>query len=345
MAIRQDLRQSAGRGIAEGAATVNFSRLMAGMALACLIGNAARAAEPVFACAFGDRSVAISISGDLMQYRFGPAAKAELELAIPLASPDLSHHFTLYAHASERWLRLRNGAYSYVAFTLFSTPNYDGTGGYDVAGLLVLKDDQPIARLDCDQPVQFGGTFDLALLPDDGEALSDILYEPVLDTRDDTISDFGLIAAVEDGPYPFFIISIEFPERQFTEDFMLNVEAVPLSDTDLMAMVGRYASFDYTATLEHALIDIESDGAMLLGTGHDEINPEWRSLTGTLRGAEALTQSDLPGEVRIEAPDGTITVFPYYVPGEFLRANGKVVTAFYTDIPRTEITRLEPAAD
>jgi hypothetical protein len=311
----------------------------------CLGSVPLSAAEPVFSCDFGEKSVSISATDDALSYVFGPAGNPELDLTIRLSSSSLSHHFALYAHASERWLRLRTGEHSYVAFELFSTPNYDGRGGYDVSGILVLKGEEQVARLDCDDPVQFGDSFDLSVLPEAGEALSDLIYAAVPPQDNDTISEYGLLSNIEAGPYPFFTVTIEFPERDFSEDFTLNIEAVELDVPGLMALLGYYVSFEYISEFEHGLIDIKSGETMLLGTDISDIDPDWLSVTGILRGAEAVTQSDLPGEVLIESPDGTLTVFPYYVPPQFVRANGKTVTAFYVEMPRIEITRIEASKD
>ena len=48
------------------------------------------------------------------------------------------------------------------------------------------------------------------------------------DPTDDELNEYGLIASVEDGPYPMYSVTIEFPERRMRQSFSLNIEAVDM---------------------------------------------------------------------------------------------------------------------
>lgn len=47
-----------------------------------------------------------------------------------------------------------------------------------------------------------------APLPSDGMSGG-----PDRELMDDEINEYGLVVAVEDGPYPMFVVTVEFPER------------------------------------------------------------------------------------------------------------------------------------
>jgi hypothetical protein len=108
------------------------------------------AAEQIFACGFsGGREVAVTRDEGRLTYRFGRRGVTEMVLTGDQASGNVFYHRTMYAHAEDQTLRFSNGAVSYVVFGIWSAPNYQGEGGGEWTGLLVLRDGRAVARLNC----------------------------------------------------------------------------------------------------------------------------------------------------------------------------------------------------
>ena len=68
---------------------------------------------------------------------------------------------------------------------------------------------------------------------------------------DDEIREFGIISNIEDGIYPMFIFTVEFPDRGFQMDFNLNMEYANIDPKSIDQLIGKYASFYYTSELEN----------------------------------------------------------------------------------------------
>lgn len=173
-------------------------------------------------------------------------------------------------------------------------------------------------------------------LIDDNSTL-DVFREPT----DEEIREFGIVQGVEDSGYPRYIVTIEFPERNMSADFNLNVEAGVIDIQRLNDMVGQYATVYYTTDDEADLRDMKFEDKSVFG---DEVygDPsEWKQITGMLSGAEEVTPGDLPGEVTVTAADGTSVSFEWFVNPEMVEVNGQLVTAFYTFRPKTAITYLK----
>ena len=144
------------------------------------------------------------------------------------------------------------------------------------------------------------------------------------------ISEMGLLQQVEDSGYPFATLTIEFPERNFSENFTINMEAVEnASITDLNSYIGQYVKFTYTSDISHTLLDLFHDSKSIFGA---EIAPEGegiKAIEGVLYGAEQATDGDIPGEVSVFADDGENIYFQYFITQDMVAFNEKRVTAFY----------------
>ncbi|NPD44400.1 MULTISPECIES: hypothetical protein [unclassified Lentimicrobium] len=147
---------------------------------------------------------------------------------------------------------------------------------------------------------------------------------------DDEIREFGIISNIEDGIYPMFIVTIEFPEREFQMDFNLNMEYANIDPKSIDLLIGKYASFYYTSELENRLIDMHFQGKSLMGDYAPEVSDNWKKVNGVLSGAESPTISDLPGSISITDKSGEVFEFEYYVDEMMVKANGQEVNAFYT---------------
>lgn len=170
---------------------------------------------------------------------------------------------------------------------------------------------------------------------------SDLQKHPSFITKM-TIPEMGLLTHIEDSGYPFATLTIEFPERNFSEYFTINMEEVKNgSMEDLQTYIGQYITFEYTSEFQYTLLDIYYESYSIFGS---EVAPEGegiRSIEGVLYGAENITEGDLPGEVSVFANDGENHYFPYFVSQEMVAVNEKVVTVFYEIRSQHVITAIQ----
>jgi hypothetical protein len=117
--------------------------------------QAAEAQERIFQCSFGARQAEVVRDGAALTYRFGRPGRPEIVLSGNAASGNVHYHRTLYAHGEDQSLRFQGGAYSYLIFNAFQTPDYRQEGAIDQSGLLVLRNGRRIARMNC----RSGGEF------------------------------------------------------------------------------------------------------------------------------------------------------------------------------------------
>lgn len=159
----------------------------------------------------------------------------------------------------------------------------------------------------------------------------------------DTLSEFGRIKSVEDGVYPMYNLVIEFPERQFSETFLLNAEEIRDLDLEKLSnSVGKYISFQYTSEFENALLELKYNGKSLLDFDDPfEPIPEIKTIEGILKNAGEPTKSDLPDQISISAADGASEKFDYYITPKIAKANGKKVLAYYEIRTANRIIGLE----
>ncbi len=147
-----------------------------------------------------------------------------------------------------------------------------------------------------------------------------------------TIQERGLLQSVEDGGYPFVTLSIEFPERGFTEYFGLNLEELKTVNSEkLSSWVGRYVAFEYTSEFYNALLDIRRGGKSILDAEGFEPGPDTKKITGTLSGAEEVTAGDLPGMVFIATEEEYFETFSFFITDKLVDANGSQVVGYYEE--------------
>ena len=160
---------------------------------------------------------------------------------------------------------------------------------------------------------------------------------------DEELREFGIVTEVEDGPYPFFSITIEFPEREFIQSFSLNVEAIAQDQNDLFELKGKYVTLYYTSDEENMLFDIQQNGASL-HPDEEEVDESWKQITGTLNGATTVS-GDLPNDITIKDASGNELPFECYVTDEMIAANGQEVTVYYGIHFSNEITFIKASED
>ena len=166
------------------------------------------------------------------------------------------------------------------------------------------------------------------------------------ESADDEIREYGLVKEVEDTGYPMFAVDMEFPERNMTASFSLNIEAGGFDHDAVYNMKGKYVTIYYTSDMEPSLADMQVKGKSVFGKyAPENIDPEWQKITGTLSNADEPSQGDLPGTVTVTGKDGNQVNFKYYVDDAMVAANGKEVTAYYVMSGRNNITRIELSAE
>lgn len=174
-----------------------------------------------------------------------------------------------------------------------------------------------------------------------------MIIEDIVDRgpTDDEIREFGLISNIEDGVYPMYTVTIEFPRREFQMDFNLNMEYANIKPKSIDQLIGKYASFYYTSELENNLMDMHFQGQSLMGDYAPEMTDNWKKVNGILSGAEKPTISDLPGTISVSNKLGEVFEFEYYVDEMMLKANDTEVIAFYALRGVENITYLRVSED
>ncbi len=158
----------------------------------------------------------------------------------------------------------------------------------------------------------------------------------------DEVREFGKIKKAEDAGYPMFVLEIEFPERQYSETFLLNMEEHDnLDPAALSNHVGKYAAFFYTSESKDALLDVTLDGKSLVGVSEGDLPEGLSKITGILNCSADDMGGDLPGSLSITTADEISVKFEFFLTQEMVDANGKKVEAYFE--PRTEnkITKIQ----
>ena len=162
---------------------------------------------------------------------------------------------------------------------------------------------------------------------------------------DDEIREFGIIKDVEDGPYPNFVVTVEFPERQMEANFSLNIEMLSQTHSELIEMKGSYATIYYLDEEDNMLADIHFEGNSLYGEYAPELDDSFDNFSGTLSGADTETGGDLPDTITITNTYGMSMSFKEFITTEIAAKNGKEVTAYYYIKYNQTITYLEKSVE
>jgi hypothetical protein len=162
---------------------------------------------------------------------------------------------------------------------------------------------------------------------------------------EDQIREMGLLREVEDSGYPFVNLIIEFPERQFKENFLLNLEELEnMNPTIINQWVGQYVKFNYTSNVSNALLDIRLDGKSLLGMSDEDLTEGVQKITGVLSGATEVTSGDLPGTIYITDPHERSLEFSFFVTQEMTQAEGMIVEGFFEERAVNKIAAIIPVS-
>ncbi|PKQ05586.1 MAG: hypothetical protein CVT73_11515 [Alphaproteobacteria bacterium HGW-Alphaproteobacteria-12] len=167
-------------------------------------------------------------------------------------------------------------------------------------------------------------------------------FTAIREPADDELRETGLVTGVEDNGYPLFTVTIEFHAGQPGFPLSANAEALNLGVT-LDSLTGKTVTVYYVSGEAPDLMDMRAGGRSLMEPGEvPDIDPEWKSVTGRLSGADAVIGGDLPDTITVESADGGKVAFDLYITDEMVAANGKTVTAIYGMRPYNRITLLAP---
>lgn len=100
-----------------------------------------------------------------------------------------------------------------------------------------------------------------------------------------------------------------FPEREMKGSFTLNVEAIEQDVDALLKLENQFVTLYYLSELENNLMDVYAEKQSLSGDDAPELDSEWKSVTGILKGAQTATVGDLPDEVSITDTEGNMLLF------------------------------------
>lgn len=145
---------------------------------------------------------------------------------------------------------------------------------------------------------------------------------------DDILTEIGILSSVEDGAYPIYSITLEFPEREMWASFTVNVEAVAVDTNALYEHVNETISVDYTSDIDLSIIEMELESGFLNGTENREDLRDYKSASGLMQDA-SVTMGDLPGTFYLEDAEDNRTYFEDYVTEEMVAGNGRQVTVYY----------------
>ncbi len=175
--------------------------------------------------------------------------------------------------------------------------------------------------------------------------IDDVLEEDY-EAGDEEIKEFGIIETIEDGGYPFFVVTVNFVERNIKHDFNLNIEAIDMDMEELATLTDQWATIYYTANIENFLYDLQYKGESVFGEyAPEKTDPSWKKITGILSGAAEVTAGDLPDTVTVTDTNGNAMEFGLFIDAETVKANGKEVTAFYEVRGVNTITHIQPSQE
>ena len=160
--------------------------------------------------------------------------------------------------------------------------------------------------------------------------------------NDKEITGAGTITKGEDGAYPMFVVTIDMVDST-QQVFDLDAEASHIDPAMLHSLEGKRVDLYYTVTNEPRLEAMEYMGSSVTASQVPQKDATWRTITGVLSGAEAVTESDAPDEITVTSKDNNPVIFKWYVGELMTKANGQEVTAWYEMRSENTITYLQAA--
>lgn len=138
----------------------------------------------------------------------------------------------------------------------------------------------------------------------------------------------GRLVSVEDGPYPMFVLTLQFSDQAEPQDFNVNVEAMDVDWTKFEEWIDRDLDVRYQTTVENHILALHCEGKAVEGYA-EKIDPTWFQIYGTLEGATEASIGDLPDEFSVTDAAGNTVWFTDFFGEELVAVNGKTVDAYY----------------
>jgi len=158
--------------------------------------------------------------------------------------------------------------------------------------------------------------------------------------NDDEVRDYGIISGVEDSGYPFYAITVAFPERGTKESYSLNIENIHQDIEELNTLKDKHVTLYYKSEADNMIMDVHFNEGSLKLESTPEIDSSWKKITGILKGATAKS-GDTPDSFSITRVDGRIAHFTDFITERMALRNGKEVTVYYTPSYSNKITYLK----
>lgn len=157
------------------------------------------------------------------------------------------------------------------------------------------------------------------------------------------LTELGQLANVEDAGYPFVVLTVDFPERQFSEYFELNLEAVKsVNIATLNNSVGKYISFEYNSELFNVLLDLRHNGQSIFPESEVSVDRKGiKTITGILSNAAEETRGDQPDIIYIQTEEEYRAAFYFFITPEIVALNGQTVDGYYEERTLNTITKLK----
>jgi hypothetical protein len=154
---------------------------------------------------------------------------------------------------------------------------------------------------------------------------------------DSTIKkELVIIQKVEDGPYPYFFTSLYFIKKDTAVNLSLDIEEIAFYE-GLHSLVNDTVMVSYRDVMEYK---IKKWNKPLNEDERKDINPEWKELTGKLKGADFLNIGDSYDQLFIENEEVPDFSFNYYTYSSMIKNNNMLVTVYYTSKKTIEVTAI-----
>ena len=122
--------------------------------LSAILASNAPTPQAVFNCRAGSKRVAVNLLADRLTYSFGLPGRPDISLT---GDPQrgVFYHRTMYNRGEDQTLRFVQGPWSYIVFNRWQAPQQSSSERvepeYNVSGVLVMKGDQLVRRIDCNK--------------------------------------------------------------------------------------------------------------------------------------------------------------------------------------------------
>ena len=130
-----------------------------------------------------------------------------------------------------------------------------------------------------------------------------------------------------------FNSSFHFIESNITEDIYIDVEESMLYG-NFDDFIGDSVVVSYQEIIKNK---IKKWDKPLNEAEEKEIDPAWEVITGTISGAESITNGDTPDKVWIQNEERTDFYIERYIDSEMVAINNTVVTVYYIPIKTKKI--------